>query len=73
MNPPLSVDLEGHVEVYSEINSDASKAMYLGLRHMLDQYDDLGLVGDTIGPDLAKQARGHWDTLQAVRLYRRKR
>jgi 4-amino-4-deoxy-L-arabinose transferase-like glycosyltransferase len=73
MNPPLSVDIEGRVEVYSEINSDASKAMYLGLRHMLDQYDDLGLVGDAIGPALAKQAKGHWDTLQAVRLYHRKR
>jgi hypothetical protein len=73
MNPPLSADLEGRVEVYSEINSPAAKAMYLGLRHMLDQYDDLGTVGDAIGPALAQQALGHWDTLQAVRLYRRKR
>jgi hypothetical protein len=72
MNPPISADLEGRIEVYSELNSDAAKAMYLGLRHMLDQYEDLGLVGDAIGPGLAEQAKGHWDTLQAVRLYRRK-
>ena len=72
MNPPLTADLEGKIEVWSEVNSAANKTIFLGLKHLLDQYDDLGRVSDAIGPELSKEAIGHWDTHQAIRLYRRK-
>jgi hypothetical protein len=74
MNPPLSADLEGRVEYYSVMNSSASKAMYLGLRRLvIDQYDDLGLVADVIGPTLTKQSVWAWDSPPSTRLYRRRR
>jgi hypothetical protein len=73
MNPPLSADLEGRVEFYSVMNSDASKAMYLGLRHLVvEQYEDLGLVSDVIGPELTRQSGFDWDSPPSTRLYRRR-
>jgi hypothetical protein len=54
------------------MNSDAAKAIHVGLRSLLDQYESVGLVSDILGPELTKQATASWDGLQSVRLYRRK-
>lgn len=54
------------------LNPAAAKAMHVGLRSILDRYESVGLVGDLLGPALARQAGEHWDALQGIRLYRRK-
>ena len=72
MNPPLTVDLVGRTDTWSALNSDAAKAMHLGLRSILDRYESVGLIGDLLGPKLSRQASEHWDALQGVRLYHRK-
>jgi hypothetical protein len=72
MNPPLEMELEGKVEHYSEMNEAASRAMHLGLRAMLPQYETVGHSPDILGPVLSKRAALYWDTLHALRLYRRK-
>lgn len=73
MSPPLTLDLGGQVERYDGLNPRASRAVHVGLRALLDRYDEVGKIGDVLGPQLAKQASEHWDSLDAVRLYRRKR
>ena len=70
MSPPLNLDLG--TQPYGGLNPNASRAMHLGLRSLLDQYEDVGYAADILGPDLAKQASGFWDVIDAVRLYRRK-
>lgn len=54
------------------LNPAASQIIHDGLRTLLARYQDVGLVGDVIGPELARRASWQWDNLQAVRLYRRK-
>jgi hypothetical protein len=72
MSPPLTLDLLGKTNTWSPMNSDAAKAIHVGLRSLLDQYESVGLVSDILGPELTKQATASWDGLQSVRLYRRK-
>jgi hypothetical protein len=73
MNPPLSVELEGRVAFYSVMNSRASEAMHSGLRRLVtEQYEDLGLVADVLGPELTRQVVFLWDCPPYTRLYRRR-
>lgn len=71
MSPPISMDLAGDIHRYDSWNRPASMAIHLGLRAIIDQYESLGTVGEGIGPVGAKQAAARWDTIDAVRLYRR--
>lgn len=73
MNPALSLDLEGKIEWYSLMNSRGGKVIYLGLHHLVvEQYDDLGLLADLLGPKLVDQVRFAWDRPASTRLYRRR-
>ena len=72
MNPSLEVELGDKVKHYSEINEQASRAMHLGLQALLPQYESIGHSTDILSPELARRAAGYWDTLHALRLYRRK-
>ena len=73
MNPPLEVELGDKVKYYSEINEAASRVMHMGLRAMLPDYETVGHSPDILGPELARRAAMYWDTLHALRIYRRKR
>jgi len=72
MNPPLSLDLGGDVARYGGLNPRSSMVIHVGLRSLLDRYEQLGYVPDVLGPTLAKQASEPWDVMDAVHLYRRK-
>ncbi|HUJ61428.1 MAG TPA: glycosyltransferase family 39 protein [Kofleriaceae bacterium] len=75
MNPSISVDYEGKIASYSELNSKASYVLWRGLHAMLPQYESLGTVGEAIGPKLAALSVTwmHWDAIAEMRVYRRKR
>lgn len=72
MNPLVTQDLNGKLENYGGMNPKASMAMHLGLRAIIDQYEDVGLAADILGPELARYASVQRDHHQAIRLYRRK-
>ena len=72
MSPPISLDLGEDITRYDSWNPRASFALHVGLRSIIDQYESLGTVGEAIGPVFAKQASNHWDTLDAIHVYRRK-
>jgi hypothetical protein len=44
----------------------------VGLRAIIDQYEDLGLAGAAMGPALAKLASYRWDVVDGIRIYRRR-
>ena len=73
MSPPISLDLGGDIGRYDSWNPKASFALHMGLRAIIHQYESLGTVGDAIGPELAKKAAAHWDAIDAIHVYRRKR
>jgi hypothetical protein len=73
LSPPLTIDLTDDTVRWSPMNWDAAKTLHVGLRSILDQYESVGLIGDLLGPALSKQASQHWDNLQGVRLYHRRR
>ncbi len=73
MNPPLNTARGPHLDDYGDsLNPPASMAMHVGLRAMLDQYEDLGTVGERLGPDLAGKAAVQRDFIDQIRIYRRK-
>jgi hypothetical protein len=71
-NVPLTVE-DAHWKVWADLNQQAGVVMHDGLRELVAGYEDIGLVADVLGPELANQAIGTWDNLQSIRLYRRKR
>jgi hypothetical protein len=71
MSPGIAVDLGGKAEHYDSWNPRASMAIHLGLRAIIDRYEDLGLVSEALPAD-GEQASGFWDVLGAVRVYRRR-
>lgn len=72
MSPPLTQDLEGKLENYNSWNPEASMALHVGLRAILDRYEDVGLVNDAL-PEAAARAHHHWDVIDGLRIYRRTR
>ena len=68
MSPSLELDVPG----YAGLNPEASRVMHQGLRALLAEYDSIGLVGEAIGPLLAKQVATQWDTIDVTRVYRRR-
>jgi hypothetical protein len=73
MSPPISLDLSGKLENYESWNPPATMAIHLGLRAIIEGYEDRGLVADKLGPELAARAAKYWDRIDQVRLYRRRR
>lgn len=73
MSPALTLDLDDKLENFGGLNPTASRAMYTGLRSLLDQYESVGTAAEAIGPELTKQAQQQWDLIDATRIYRRKR
>ncbi len=73
MSPPISLDLGGDIHRYDSWNPKASFALHMGLRAIIDQYESVGTVGEALGPAFADQASKHWDAIDAVHVYRRKR
>ncbi len=72
MSPNIKLDLGGDVRRYASWNPRASRNMHVGLHAIVEQYDDLGLAGDAIGPALAKLASYRWDVVDGIRVYRRR-
>jgi hypothetical protein len=72
MSPDVRLDLGGDVMRYDSWNPRASRNMHVGLRAIIDQYDDLGLAGAAMGPELAKLASYRWDVVDGIRIYRRR-
>jgi hypothetical protein len=73
MNPPLSLDLGGELSRYDGLNPRASRAIHLGVRAILDQYESLGTIGEHLDDPDRKQIVVQRDVVTAVRIYRRKR
>lgn len=71
-SPPIEADLGGDITRYESWNASAARALHVGLRDLITQYESVGTVGEALGADLAKQASEHWDALDALRVYRRK-
>ena len=59
-------------DLWKDLNQEAAVAMHDGLRALLVRYEDVGLVGDAVGPRLAGDLATTWDNLQSIRIYRRK-
>jgi hypothetical protein len=72
MNPPLSLDLHGDLAQYDGLNPPASRAMHLGARAILDQYESLGTIGEHLDEAERKQIGIQRDVVTAIRIYRRK-
>ncbi len=73
MSPAISLDLGGDVNRYESWNPQVSFELHTGLRKLAEQYESVGTVGEFLGPRLAKQASEHWDSVDAIRVYRRRR
>lgn len=73
MNPPLTLDLHGDLAQYDGLNPRASRAVHLGVRAILDQYESLGTIGEHLDEAQLKQISVQRDVISAVRIYRRKR
>lgn len=69
MSPPL----ETVVERYDGLNPAASRAMHVGLRALLDEYESVGIASEVLKPELVEQSKLFWDALASTRIYRRKR
>jgi len=72
MNPPIGEDRGGKLENYDGLNPRASRAMHMGVRTILDQYESLGRVDEHLTPDQAKFADTQRDHIGAIRVYRRR-
>lgn len=73
MSPAISYDLGGDIGRYDSWNPRASFALHMGLRSIIDQYESLGTVGEALGAGPADVAAHHWDAIDAIHVYRRKR
>ncbi len=73
MSPPLTLDLHDRLEDYGGLNPPASMAMHVGLRSLLDRYEPIGSAAELLGTELSKQASEHWDAIDGLRVYRRRR
>lgn len=74
MNPDLAMELTtSEYEHLNSLNRETSKTLHVGLRHLLAQYELVGEVGDVLGPELIRRAEAQRDTIDATRLYHRKR
>lgn len=73
MNPPLWLDYQGQLDRYEGMNPKASRAIHVGLRDTLAQYESIGLVSEILGPELTAKANVQRDIINATRLYRRKK
>ncbi len=72
MSPDVRLDLGGDAARYDSWNPRASRNMHVGLRAIIDQYEDLGLAGAAMGPELARLASYRWDVVDGIRVYRRR-
>jgi hypothetical protein len=72
MSPNIKLDLGGDVGRYDSWNPRATMKLHMGLRAIIDQYDDLGLAGTAMGPELAKLASYRWDVVDGIRIYKRR-
>lgn len=68
----MSPSLEVAVERYDGLNPAASRAMHLGLRALLSQYESVGIASEVLTPDELEQSKIFWDALAPTRVYRRK-
>jgi hypothetical protein len=73
MNPSLRIDWGEDINRYSGMNPKVSRSLHVGVRRILDQYEEVGFAKDEIGPELAKIVHDRWDIIDEVRLYRRKK
>lgn len=72
MNPSLRDPGSDDLKAYGGMNPKVSRSLHLGVKRILDQYDDIGYAGDIMGPKLVQITHDRWDIIDAVRLYRRK-
>ncbi len=72
MNPPILEDLGGDINRYDGLNPKASLAIHMGLRSIIDQYEQIGTVAEMLGPEQAKWFGNQRDRFEATRLFRRK-
>jgi hypothetical protein len=72
MNPPLTLDLSGELGRYDGLNPRASRAIHVGVRAILDQYESLGTIGEHLSDAERNQISVQRDLVTAVRIYRRK-
>lgn len=72
-NQWMSPSLEVAVANYDGLNPAASRAMHVGLRALLSQYESVGIASEALTPDELAQTTIFWDALAPTRVYRRKR
>lgn len=72
MSPSLTLDLGGDVARYDSLNQRASRALHVGLRGMLDQYESLGTIVEQLPSELKPLTENTWDLFGTIHLYRRR-
>lgn len=71
MIPPLLPRRSDQLELYGWFDPEPIRALHMGLHTLLDQYEQVGVVGDILGPALAARADASPDHINAIRVFRR--